>query len=233
MDIAEPQKKRYLRACPLFEDLQEDVIARVAIRARAVLLQRGKILFYQGDPSNGLYILCSGLVRVSIADEDGNALTLAVPEHGTPLGEMTLVSSDPRSATVTALEDTSLLYLETSTMVALLQQEPDLATHLIAFLSQRLRQSNDTLHKFAFENLQQRLLQKLAELGLQHGSLHADGLDLGRKFSQNALAEMLGVTREAVNKQLKLLQEQELVTIEKGVIQLRRPAEIIKNLPNS
>lgn len=233
MNIAEPQKKRYLRACPLFEGLQENLIARVAMRARGVLLQRGKVLFYQDDPSNGLYVLCSGLVRVSITDEDGNALTLAVPEHGTPLGEMTLVSSDPRSATVTALEDASLLHLEIATMVALLQEEPDLATHLIAFLSRRLRQSNDTLHKFAFENLQQRLLQKLAELGLQHGSLRTEVLDLGRKFSQNALAEMLGVTREAVNKQLKLLQEQELVMIENGIIQLRRPAEIIKNLPNS
>ncbi|WP_299848735.1 Crp/Fnr family transcriptional regulator [uncultured Roseovarius sp.] len=232
MNIAEQQKKRYLRACPLFEGLQEDVISRVASRAHNVLLPRGKVLFYQDDPSDGLYILCSGLVRVSITDEEGNALTLALPENGAPLGEMTLVSSDRRSATVTALEDTSLLHLEIATTLALLSEEPKLAAHLIEFLSRRLRQSNDTLHKFAFENLQQRLLQKLAELGLQHGSLEEEVLDLGRKFSQNALAEMLGVTREAVNKQLKLLQDKDIVTMENGIIQLRRPAEIIKNLPN-
>lgn len=233
MNIAEPQKIRYLHACPLFEGLQEDVIKRVAARAHGVLLARGKTLFYQDDPSDGLYVLCSGLVRISITDEDGNALTLALPEHGTPLGEMTLVSSDPRSATVAALEDTSLLHIETSTMVALLEEEPKLATHLINFLSRRLRQSNDTLHRFAFDNLQDRLLQKLAELGLQHGSLRSDVLDLGRKFSQNALAEMLGVTREAVNKQLKLLQEQGLVTMKNGIIQIRRPADIMKNLPTA
>jgi len=232
MDIPEPQRKRYLRACPLFDGLDGAVLTQVAARTQGVLLQRGAVLFHQGDPSDGLYVLCSGLVSVSVTDADGNALTLSVPEHGAPLGEMALLSPDPRSATITALEVSSLLHLETGTMVALLAEEPALATHLIRFLSQRLRQSNETLQKFAFDNLQQRLLQKLAELGLQHGALHGDTLDLGRKFSQTALAEMLGVTREAVNKQLRLLQEQDRITLDGGVIRLRRPAEIVKNLPN-
>jgi CRP-like cAMP-binding protein len=191
------------------------------------------VLFRQDDPSNGLYVLCSGMVTVSITDEDGNALTLSVPEHGTPLGEMTLVGRDPRSATITALEDSSLLHFESATIVALLADEPALAEHLIRFLSHRLRQSNDALQKFAFENLQRRLLQKLAELGLQHGSLHNDTLVLRRKFSQTALAEMLGVTREAVNKQLKLLQDQGTITLVDGIIHIRRPADILKNLPNT
>lgn len=233
MNLAEQQYKRYLRVCPLFEGLQEDVISKVAARAHSVLLPRGKVLFYQDDPSDGLYVLCSGLVSVSIADEEGHSLTLALPEKGTPIGEMALINPDRRSATVTALEDTGLLHLDIKTMLALLMDEPTLATHLIEFLSQRLRQANYTLHEFAFENLQQRLLQKLAELGMQHGSLQDEMLDLGRKFSQNALAEMLGVTREAINKQLKLLQEQDLVAIKNGIIQLRRPAEIFKNLPDA
>ena len=166
-------------------------------------------------------------MSVSITDEDGNVLTLALPEHGAPLGEMALVSPDPRSATITALEDSSLLHLDTETMVALLTDEPALATHLIRFLCERLRQSNDTLQKFAFESLQHRLLQKLAELGLKHGSLNAEVLSLGRKFSQSALAEMLGVTREAINKQLKILQDQNKIALNDGIIQIRRPAEIV------
>jgi len=197
-----------------------------------MLLARGKTLFHQGDPSNGLYVLCSGLVDVCITDEAGQSLTLALPEIGTPIGEMTMVSSDPRSATVTALEDTSLLYIENATMVRLLTEEPGLATHLINLLSRRLRQSNETLHKVAYGDLQPRLLQELAELGLQHGSLQGECLDLGRKFSQNALAEMLGVTREAVNKQLKILEKQDLNTTTEGVITVHRPAEIFRNLPN-
>ena len=231
MNISEPQKKRFLQACPLFDGLHEEVISRVAARARGILLSRGKTLFHQGDPSDGLYVLCSGLVSICITDEEGQNLTLALPENGTPLGEMTLVSSDPRSATVTALEDTSLLYVENATMVTLLAEEPGLATHLINFLSRRLRQSNETLHKFAYDKLQHRLLQKLTELGLQHGALNDEVLDLRRKFSQNALAEMLGVTREAVNKQIRLLQEQGVVTIDDGIIKIQRPAEILKNLP--
>ena len=231
MNLSEQQKKRFLQACPLFDGLQEDVITRVAARARGIVLPRGKTLFHQGDPSNGLYILCSGLVSICITDEEGQNLTLALPENGTPLGEMTMVSSDPRSATVTALEETSLLHVENATMVTLLAEEPGLATHLINFLSRRLRQSNETLHKFAYDKLQHRLLQKLTELGLQHGSLRGEVLDLGRKFSQNALAEMLGVTREAVNKQIRLLQEEGVVSIDDGIIKIRRPAEILKNLP--
>ncbi len=233
MDIPEPQRKRYLRACPLFEGLDEDVVSRVAVRAKGVLLARGKVLFRQGDPSNGLYVLCSGLVTVSITDADGHALTLSVPEHGAPLGEMAIVGPDPRSATITALEDTSLLHLETATIVALLAEEPALAAHLIRFLSHRLRQANEALQEFAFENLQHRLLQKLAELGLRHGSLQGETLVLGRKFSQTALAEMLGVTREAVNKQLKSLQDQGDITLHSGIIHIQRPADIFRNLPDT
>lgn len=233
MNIAEPQKKKYLRACPLFEGLQNDVITRLASRAHGVFLPRGKILFHQGDPSNGLYVVCSGLVRVSITDEEGHVLTLALPEIGTPLGELALVKPYPRSATVSALEDSLLLHLETTTMVELLDEKSALASHLIDFLSQRLRQSNDILHDLAFASLQQRLLHKLAELGCQHGELRKDVLDLRRKFSQNALAEMLGVTREAVNKQLKLLQEHGLIVMQDGIIQLQRPAEILRNFPES
>ena len=232
MKIAASQKERFLRACPLFDGLEPEVITRMATRARGVALAKGEALFHEGDPSDGLYVLCSGLVQVSITDADGNTLVLALPEHGAPLGEMTLVTPDPRSATVTALEDSVLLHVGTGTMVALLAEEPALARHLIAFLSRRLRQSNDSLHRFAFDNLQRRLLQKLTELGLQHGDLHPEGLSLGRKFSQTALAEMLGVTREAVNKQLKLLQDQGDIEIETGVIRLCHPAEIIKNTPN-
>ena len=232
MKIAASQKERHLWACPLFDGLDPEVITRMATRARGVALARGEVLFHEGDPSDGLYVLCSGLVQVSITDADGNTLVLAVPEHGAPLGEMTLVTPDPRSATVTALEDTVLLQIETVTMVGLLGEEPALARHLIAFLSRRLRQSNDSLHRFAFDNLQRRLLQKLTELGLQHGDLHPEGLRLGRKFSQTALAEMLGVTREAVNKQLKLLQDQGDIVVETGIIRLCHPAEIMKNTPN-
>ncbi len=227
MKIEESQKRTYLRACPLFDGLENALLTRIAARAQGVLLARGKVLFHQGDPSDGLYVLCSGMVRVSIVNAEGDVLTLAVPEHGAPLGEMTLASPDPRSATVTALEDSSLLHLDTATMVALLAEEPALATHLIRFLSLRLRQSNEALQTFAFANVQQRLLQKLAELGLKHGALNGDALELGRKFSQSALAEMLGVTREAINKQLKLLQDQDRIAIRDGIIHIRNPADIV------
>ena len=161
-------------------------------------------------------------------------LSWDMPGYGesAPLGEMTLVSPDPRSATVTALEDSSLLHLDTGTMVALLSDEPALAAHVIRFLSQRLRESNATLQNFAFENLSQRLMQKLAELGLKHGSLNKEVLDLGRKYSQSALAEMLGVTREAINKQLKLLQDEGKISMRDGIIQVASPADIVKNIPS-
>lgn len=233
MNIPEPQRKRYLRACPLFAGLDEAVVARIAVRARGVLLPRGRVLFRQGDASNGLYVLCSGMVTVGITDAEGHALTLSVPEHGAPLGEMALVGPDPRSATITALEDTSLLYLETGTILALLAEEPALAAHLIRFLSHRLRQANDALQGVVFDNLQHRLLQKLAELGLRHGSLQGEALVLGRRFSQTALAEMLGVTREAVNKQLKSLQAQGRITLDGGIIHIQRPADIFGNLPDT
>lgn len=233
MDIPDPQKRRYLRACRLFDGLDEGVLGRVAARAQGVLLPRGAVLFHQGDPSNGLYVLCSGLVSVSVTDEDGNTLTLSVPERGTPLGEMTLVGSDPRSATITALEESSLLHLGSETILALLAEEPVLAAHLILFLSQRLRQSNTALQTFAFGTLQERLLRKLVELGLQHGSLRQETLVLGRKFSQTALAEMLGVTREAVNKQLKSLQGQGSISLEKGIVHIHRPADIVRNHPET
>ena len=64
---------------------------------------------------------------------------------------------------------------------------------------------------------------------LTHGSLQGEALVLGRKFSQTALAEMLGVTREAVNKQLKSFQDQGRITLDGGIIHIQRPADIFRN----
>lgn len=84
MKIADKQKQKYLCACPLFSNLGKDVVERIAARAQGVFLPRGKVLFHQGDPSDGLYVHCTGMVRVSIVNTDGDVLTLAVPERGRP-----------------------------------------------------------------------------------------------------------------------------------------------------
>ncbi len=209
-----------LRRCYLFADADTRSVEQLGQASHVVRCAAGSSLFSAGDESDGLYIMRSGLVRIWVADTEGRELTLALMEPGDPFGEIALLDRLPRSASATALEDTICLLTPVSAMDAALEQNLRLARHLIEQLCEILRRNTRELSGYAFLSLDSRLAQKLYDLALAHAEIEGKTARFTRRFSQTELAQMLGATRESVNKRLAALAHDGLVRQDDGYVTL-------------
>lgn len=207
-----------IRGCYLFSGADEASLSLLANASRLVPYKRGSTIFQQGDEADGLRIVLSGLVRISIADADGRELTLALVEPGEAFGEIALLDGLPRSANATALEATECLVTPKTALDGALAHDLSLARHLIELLCELLRRNTEAIGAFAFLGLDGRLAQKLHDLALSHAVIDGQRAAFQRRFSQTEVAQMLGVTREAVNKRLAALGHDGLIELTDGVM---------------
>lgn len=209
-----------LRNCYLFADADARSVEVLARSSHMVRHAAGRTIFLAGEESDGLYLVRSGLVRIWVADSEGRELTLKLMEAGDSFGEIALLDRLPRSASATAVEDTTCLLTPVSAMDAAMELNPKLARHLIELLCEILRRNTRELSGFAFLNLDARLAQKLHDLALAHAEMDGRSARFTRRFSQTDLAQMLGATREAVNKRLAAMAHDGLVVQKDGHVTL-------------
>lgn len=211
MSGTEVERAAILRKCHLFSGLVPESLAPLARASSIRVTERGVEIFAAGDAVDGLRVVISGQVRLWIADREGRELTLLFAEPGDPFGEIALLDGLPRSAAATAPETTRCLFLPVRAVEAALAADPALARHLILSLCEMLRRNVRTISGFAFSGLDARLARGLYDLAQDHAEIAGRSAHFTRSFSQTDLAQLLGVTREAVNKKLRAFEHDGLV----------------------
>jgi CRP-like cAMP-binding protein len=189
----------------LFEGLDEHEMARLAGISREVSLEPNAILFDQGDESDGLYVVESGILRIYLTADDGREATINLLEDGEIIGEIALLDGLPRSAGVAALTAAKLIFIPREPFMELLDGSTRLARRMILMLCERLRGANAQVDQAIFHDLRHRLIVLLRQLAVIHGRVEQDVSIVDLDLTQGALAQMLGASREAVNKQLRAL----------------------------
>ncbi len=198
----------------LFNGLDEDELRRLAGIAREMSLASGGVLFDQGDESDGLYVITSGILRVYLTAEDGREATVNLSEEGEVIGEMALLDGLPRSAGAAALTESKLVFIPRKPFIDLLDNSPKLARQIILTLCERLRSTNAQIDQAIFHDLRHRLLVLLNQIAVIHGRVEADMASVELDLTQGTLAQMLGASREAVNKQLRALVKEKRIAVE-------------------
>ena len=204
----------------LFNGLEEADLRRLAGIVREKTLAAGEVLFDQGDESDGLYVVASGIVRIYLTAEDGREATVFLSEEGEVIGEMALLDGLPRSAGAAALTDARLVSIPRGPFLDLLDATPKLARQIILTLCERLRSSNSQFDQAIFHDLRHRLLVLLQQIAVIHGRVEADMAVVELDITQGAIAQMLGASREAVNKQLRALVKEGYLAIDQHKIQI-------------
>lgn len=223
MPIADAaETERHLARASLFSGLSADQLSRVAAITRPVRIAAGATLFSEGDPADGLYCVVEGVVRIFLTNPDGRELTITLCEEGEVIGEVALLDGLSRSANAAALTDGTLLFVGRRVFLELFDEEPGLAKAIVLALCERLRLATDKINRAAFLDLRDRLLVLLRELAIVHGHIEPDAAVVDLDLTQGMLAQMLGATREAVNKQLRLLQKEGRIKVEGGRIAVAR-----------
>ncbi|MHC8495854.1 MAG: Crp/Fnr family transcriptional regulator [Actinomycetes bacterium] len=191
-----------LMQAPLFSAL--DAEAAVALRASMVetLAPRGTIIFNEGEIGDHMYVIVGGKIKLGHASSDGRESLLAVLGPGEIFGELSLFDPGPRTATATALTDARVLALGNTSLHPWLAGRPEVAEALLAALARRLRRTNDALADLVFSDVPGRVAKALLELADKFGAWHEEGTLVKHDMTQEELAQLVGASRETVNKAL-------------------------------
>lgn len=191
-----------LMQAPLFSAL--DAEAAVALRASMTekRVPRSGVIFSEGEPGDRMYVILDGKVKLGQTSPDGRESLLAVLGPGEVFGELSLFDPGPRTATATAVTDTVVVGLGHADLRPWLTGRPEVAEALLQALAQRLRRTNEALADLVFSDVPGRVAKQLLELADKFGQPGPDGVLVHHDLTQEELAQLVGASRETVNKAL-------------------------------
>ena len=214
--------RQVLRRSRLFERLGDSEIDAILAHATVTRQAEGDQIFAKGDPGNSMMAVLKGRVVISAPSLDGRQVVLTVMREGDLLGEIALLDGNERTADATAAVDCELLVVPRRSLLALLERRPDLCIDLLILLCERLRRTNEQVEDLAFLDLEARIAKVLVRLTEENGGDDRSSTKpVGVKISQRALGELVGGSRESVNKHLQDWKRSGIIAIEKGAIVIR------------
>ena len=187
---------------PLFERMSPEEREELRGMMSQTTLRRGEVLFNEGDSGDRLYILLTGKVKLGHTSVDGRENLLAVLGPGEVVGELTLFDPGPRSTTATAVATTELLALEHNQLMGFIDSHPTLAKDMLRALAVRLRRTNIALADLVFTDVPGRVAKALLDLAERFGAPTEDGIHVPHDLTQEELAQLVGASRETINKSL-------------------------------
>jgi CRP/FNR family transcriptional regulator, cyclic AMP receptor protein len=212
-----------LAAVPLFTGLTEETLTRLSEVMRPQRLSQGQTLFFQGDPGDHLYVIRSGEVKLILPGPEGQESVLEVLQSGDFFGEMALFDERPRSAEVAGVQATALLSLHRDDFRGLIHRYPEMAFPIFRALCDRLRRTTDLLEESLFLDLPARLARVLLRLARDYGSETPTGIHIGRPFTHQEIAEMVGATRPRVSEHLQRLRRLKILGGDNRGLDILRP----------
>ena len=191
-----------LSEAPLFDALSEEDARALRSGVLVVKLDRGERLFAEGDAGDRLYIILSGKIKLTRAAPDGRENLLSVHGPGEMFGELSLFDPVPRTSSATAITTTELAGLAHDALRTWLATRPEVAMHLLQALAQRLRRINDVKADLVFTDVPGRVAKALLDLAERFGVQTPEGVQVNHDLTQEDLAQLVGASRETVNKAL-------------------------------
>ena len=216
-------KLSLLRNHSLFRDLPAAVIEHLGSYMKTRRVVRGTTIFAKGDPGTGLMGVLAGTVKVSVASADGKDIVLNLFHEGEVFGEIALLDGRPRTADATAMSDCELVVIERRDFVPFLSDHPDVMLKFIEILCSRLRRTSEQVQDITFLNLPTRLAKTLLQL-----TAAEDGSATARKaaVTQREISQMIGISRESTNKQLRAWAKRGWIRLERGGVNVIAPDKL-------
>ncbi|HEU0287428.1 MAG TPA: Crp/Fnr family transcriptional regulator [Nocardioidaceae bacterium] len=191
-----------LRQAPLFSSLDDDAAASLRSSMSETRIGRGDVLFHEGDSGDRLYVVTDGKIKLGRTSADGRENLLAILGPGQMFGELSLFDPGPRSATATAVTPCTLMSLGHDELLRWLEDQPSVARALLHQLAARLRKTSDVVADLVFSDVPGRVAKALLDLSRRFGRTADDGIHVHHDLTQEELAQLVGASRETVNKAL-------------------------------
>ncbi|WP_151526378.1 Crp/Fnr family transcriptional regulator [Serinicoccus kebangsaanensis] len=198
---------------PLFAALDDETADQLMDSMTPRRLARGDVVFHEGDPGDSLYVITRGKVKLAKAASDGRESLLSVLGPGEMFGELSLFDPGPRLTTAHVVSDTEFISLGNDALRSFLEQHPEVAMQMLAGLAHRLRKTNEGLSDLVFTDVPGRVAKALLDLSDRFGKRSESGLLVAHDLTQEELAQLVGASRETVNKALADFAQRGWVTL--------------------
>jgi len=206
MSAPRPDARSLLRKVSIFAHLGEAELSALARLAEERSVEAEALVVGQEDAGDALFVLAQGRVKVVLFGESGREVILSIfKTPGDFFGEMALLDDAPRSATVMAMEPSTLLTLSRADFRAHVDRHPRTALEILTELSRRLRRADAVIGDLALLDVFGRLAAKLRQLAASEGEETEAGVIIRQRPTQAELAAMIGTSRETVSRVLSEL----------------------------
>ena len=228
-------RRALLQSLGLFQGMSDRELDMLLALTTTKKLKRRAFLCRKGDPGNALFALMEGRLKATGEGRDGKEVVFSFMDPGEVIGEIALLDQEPRSATVQAVEDSTLLTLHRRDLLPFLDRNPKVAIKLAGVLATRIRRLSELMEDTVFLGLPSRLAKKLLSLARRYGKATPAGLRIELKLPQHELGELVGTSRESINKQLRQWGEEGIVQFASGYVTIQdagRLEELARLLPS-
>jgi CRP-like cAMP-binding protein len=214
MDNSITKRIQSLRNVPLFADLAERELEMLADRALSRQYQPGEMIFSEGDPCEGLYVVQAGNVKIFNTSASGREQVLHIEKAGNTLAELPVFDGGSYPASTAAVDPCTLLFISKKDFRALCLERPEMALKVLKVVSSRLRQLVSMIEELSFTTVRNRLASWLLQQAREQGQKTTRGVEFTLSINNQELAFQIGTVRELVSRNLSHFQSEGMLKIE-------------------
>ncbi len=205
----------------VFANLEEKGLKELRAMARPVSYDKGELIFQEGEPAFGFYMICAGKVKLAKHSPQGKKQILKLLGPGEMLGEKTMFDREVYTAYAQTLESTKMNFYQREPFISFLERHPSVALKIIEKLSLEIKAFQDRLIETSYEGSDERLARLLLMMAQVYGVPEERGVYVGVDLSRSELAELAGISTETAIRTLSSFKEQGYVELEGPKIYIR------------
>jgi CRP/FNR family cyclic AMP-dependent transcriptional regulator len=209
-----PNPAKTLAQAGLFSGLSEAELNFLAQRAIARKFSTGELVFSEGDPCTGMYVVESGHIRIFKTSPGGREQVLSIDGPGGSVAELPVFDGGNYPASVSAIEDSTLLFISKQDFQALCLAHPEVALKVLRVVGARLRRLVGIIEELSFTTVRHRLAAFLVRLARREGTRTPEGMEVTLPASNQELASQIGTVRELVSRNLSRFQSEKFIQMD-------------------
>ena len=222
--------REVFRKIPLFSELNDAELDAIVALASTTQVAKKSIVVQEGELGNALYVILRGSVKISYYAPDGREVVLSLLQEGSIFGEMSLLDKQPRSATVSTLEDSKLAQIRQKDFERLLLNQPQITLKLLTEVVSRLRRTSMVLERISTMDVPHRLYDYIQDYCNRFGKEDADGFSSVKLPTHQLIADQLSTSRETISRAISALKKEEIILPSAGRGEVRVDMDAIETL---
>jgi CRP-like cAMP-binding protein len=220
-----------LRRIPLFRDFEDAELAQISSTVGIARFGKHQFIVRESEPGDTFFIIVSGSISVCRIAPDGRETILSILKEGDFFGEMAMFDSSLRSASIKTLTEVEVGTINRTDFLDLLDRNPKIGRLLVIELAERLRAANALIAATTSQDIRARLASLLLNLSDQFGEPVDNGIKISLRLTNQEMANMIGTTRETVNRTLNRFWDDQLVDMRTAHVVVTSPDKLRALIP--